>query len=279
MRTVYFNGEFVAADEAKVSVFDRSFLYGDGLFETLLVHNGKVFRWSPHWERLAQAAVYLRIALRLPTDAAKECAVELMKQNGLRDGILRIHLSRGTGFRGYSTKGAEDPVLIMSLHDLPPSRAVPWRLKTSELRVLKNDPLARIKSSNKLIQILARNEAEQGGFDEALILNSADEIAEATSGNFFWVEQGKVYTPPLDAGILPGITRSVLIELCSALGIPIAEQAGKISDLRRAEAAFLSLSSLGIVEVGALDELNFAGSEIVSKLLQSYRELVALETK
>ncbi|MBA4150466.1 MAG: aminotransferase class IV [Verrucomicrobia bacterium] len=281
MKTVYFNGQFVSEGEARVSILDRGFLYGDGLFETLRCYRGKPFRWDQHWKRLEHGASVLQIRLPLSSAEAKTCALQLLKENGVEDAILRINLSRGVGTRGYSTKNACSPVLAMTLHDAPKHSEAPirWRLKTSELRVLKNDPLARIKSANKLLHVLAKSEAEQGRSDEALLLNSANEIAEATSGNFFWIEKENVFTPPVNAGILPGITRSVIFELCQKAGVSCMERTADLDTVKKADASFLTLSSLEIVEVEMLDEQRFSSSKVILKLLQGYRDLVALETE
>lgn len=280
MKTAYLNGQFVSEGDAKVSILDRGFLYGDGLFETLLVQNGKPFRWQKHWERLAHGAGFMQIKLPLTSGEAMSSARHLLRENGVDQAILRINLSRGIGSRGYSAKNATLSVFAMTLHEAPRHSEVPvrWRLGTSELRVLANDPLARLKSTNKLVQVLAKTRAEQVGFDEALLLNSRGEVTEATNGNLFWIEDENVFTTPLDAGILPGITRSLIFEICQDTGVSCTERAVDVQTLKKAQGAFLTLSSLGIVELAAIDEHPFSSSELIGKLFQGYQRLVALET-
>src|SRR5438067_2243995 len=136
--TVFLNGEFVPEQRAVISVFDRSFLYGDGLFETMRVFNGRPFRWNQHLERLRSGADFLKIVLPFSSEALRDFAEHLIATNKMPDSLLRLTLSRGIGQRGYSPKGAERPSLVMSLHPAPsvdvqnPPR---WRLVTSSLRL------------------------------------------------------------------------------------------------------------------------------------------------
>src|SRR5688572_15162078 len=127
------NGEFIPEERARISIFDRGFVYGDGLFETLRVHRGRIFRWPQHWQRLSQGADYLRIPLPGTSAAAEALAGELVTRNQTSEGLLRIVLTRGAGPRGYSIRGCESPSLIISTHALP-SVGVPstgWRLLTA----------------------------------------------------------------------------------------------------------------------------------------------------
>ncbi len=218
---VFLNGQFVPEDRAVVSVLDRGFLYGDGLFETMLVRQGKVFRWDQHIDRLHEGAELLRLQMPFARAALGHYAAELIRRNQMPEAVLRLTLSRGVGARGYSTRSASAPTLVMTLHEPPPAGPAPaprWRLITSSLRVPVNDPMARVKSANKLPQILARLEAEDQGADEALLLNTDGAVTEAASSNLFWLEGETVCTPPLGAGLLAGVTRAAVIELCRSLG-------------------------------------------------------------
>src|SRR5213593_2119906 len=188
---VFLNGQFLPEEQAVVSVFDRGFLYGDGLFETLAVFNGTPFRWAPHWARLQRGAEFLKITLPFPSEALRGFAAQLIAQNQMPASLLRLTLSRGVGVRGYSPKGADRPSLIMSLHPRPASGlpTLPrWRLITSRLRLPANEPLAQFKTCNKLPQILARAEADAAGAEEALLLNTDGFVVEASSSNLFWLE-------------------------------------------------------------------------------------------
>jgi aminodeoxychorismate lyase len=277
---VFLNGQFVPEDRAVVSVFDRGFLYGDGLFETLRVVNGQPFRWAQHLERLQHGADFLKIRLPFPPAALREFTAELIAMNGLPDSLLRLTLSRGVGPRGYSPRGADTPALVLTQHPAPGAPAfgmARWTLLTSSLRLPVGDPLARFKTANKLAQVLARAEADAAGADEALLLDTHGHVAETAGGNVFWIAGGAVGTPPLTAGILPGVTRAVVLELCRQLELPVNESSILPAQLRAADGVFVSLSSFGVVEVGGLDGQVLKRSPLVGRLRIAYETLLRAE--
>src|SRR5215472_16973761 len=188
---VFLNGEFVPEKDAVISVFDRSFLYGDGLFETMRVVQGRPFRWAEHMERLERGASFAGIRIPFAEASLRKFAEELIAKNQVPEALLRLTLSRGVGVRGYSPKGAEQPTIVMSLHEfLPvdPENPPGWRLITSSFRLPADEALAQFKTCNKLPQILARAEADAAGADEALLSNTEGHVVEASSSNLFWVE-------------------------------------------------------------------------------------------
>lgn len=278
---VFLNGKLVPEDQAVVSVFDRSFLYGDGLFETMLVANGKVFRWDQHVQRLERGAAFLKITIPFSTEALHRSAHELIHKNQMPDALLRLTLSRGIAPRGYSPKGAENPIVVMSLHPfsgLAKQTAPKWKLITSSVRLPANEKLAQFKTCNKLAQILARAEAEAAGAEEALLLNTDGFVVEGSGSNLFWVERDAVCTPPLASGILAGVTRAVVREICHKLGIKFAEASVTSEMLKSNDGVFLSLSSWGIVEANSLDGRMLKRSPLVPELRRAYAELVVNET-
>jgi aminodeoxychorismate lyase len=275
---IFLNGRFVPEQRAVVSVFDRGFLYGDGVFETLRVSNGKPFRWAPHIERFQRGADFLRIRLPLTPGKLLAVAGKLIAKNKMPDALLRITLSRGVGRRGYSPKGANSPTLVMSLHPVPAAGPATWRLITSSLRLPVNDPLARFKTANKLTQILARAAADEAGMDDALLLNTGGRVVEGAAGNLFWVSKDIVFTPPVSAGILPGVTRAVVLEICRKLKIKTRERAPRAKEVFSAQGVFLSLSSRGIVEAVELDGRKLRRAGIVKQIRQAYEELLRAET-
>lgn len=278
---VFLNGQFVPEDRAVVSVFDRSFLYGDGLFETIGVFNGKPFRWAQHLERLQRGADFLKIKLPFAPAALRDFAAQLVEKNKMPDALLRITLSRGVGVRGYSPKDAEQPTLVMTLHPAPvvdPQNPPRWKLITANVRLPANEPLAQFKTSNKLAQVLARAEADASGANEALLLNTDGFVAEGASSNLFWIQRGAVCTPPLATGVLAGVTRAVVLELCGGLTLPIQETNITPDGLRRADGVFLTLSSLGVVEAVGLDAAPLLQSPLVDKISRAYAETVRAET-
>lgn len=270
---VYLNGQFVPEAAATVSVFDRGFLYGDGLFETVAVHNGKPFRWKQHLERLRKGAAFIGIVPPLNDAGFTEVAQKLSLRNQVREGILRIALSRGVGHRGYSPKGADSPTLVVSTHPAPAKPAnglLQWNIVTSPYRVAAGDSLLLIKSANKLLNILARAEAEARGADEALLVNTDGHLSEAAGSNLFWIDGNTLCTPPLDAGALEGVSRGLVLEICRGLKIPVEFRKSAPSVLASADGVLLSNSGLGLVEVVSVDGKPVSTSPLVERLAESY---------
>ena len=274
---IFLNGQFVPEERAVVSVFDRSFLYGDGLFETMRVFRGKPFRWQPHLDRLQRGAEFLKIKLPYAPEALRGFVDELIAKNKMPDALLRMTLSRGIGVRGYSPKGADNPTLVMSLHPAPAEGAniSRWKLITSSHRLPANEPLAQFKTCNKLAQILARAEADAAGADEALLLNTDGFVVEGASSNLFWIEGDTICTPPPVSGVLPGVTRGVVLEICGKLGLKTREANISVEALKHVDGIFMSLSSYGIVEAESLDGAVAMISSQVKKIWQSYGKFVA----
>ena len=278
---VFLNGKFVPEAQAVVSVFDRSFLYGDGLFEVVPFFNKKPFRWAQHLERFAHGAELLKIRPPFSHEALKGFADELVAKNKMPDALLRFTLSRGIGLRGYSPKDADAPTFVMTLHPTPgtPGADSPrFKLVTSSVRLPAGEPLAQFKNANKLPQILARAEADAAGADEALLLNTDGNVVEGTTSNLFWIEREVVCTPTLASGILPGVTRAVVLEICRSLGIETQERNIRSQELKTVDGIFVSLSSWGIVEAQSLDEALLKSSTLTEKIRGAYWELVRAET-
>jgi aminodeoxychorismate lyase len=278
---VFLNGELVPEERALISVFDRGFLYGDGLFETLRVCQGRPFRWDQHWRRLERGAEFLKLQLPYTSGQLRAFAEQLITANQMPESLLRITVSRGVGPRGYSPKGADRPTPTMSLHHatvLDPQQPPRWRLITATLALPPDDPLASFKTANKLRQILARSEADAAGADEALLWTAPGHLVEGSASNLFWIEGETVCTPPLDCAILPGVTRAVVFEICNALSLPVRECSARPDELVRAQGVFLSVSSFGVVEAISLDGLPLKQSPIVPRLTHAYAELLRRET-
>jgi aminodeoxychorismate lyase len=277
---VFLNGQFVPEAQATVSVFDRSFLYGDGLFETLRVANGRPFRWGQHLERLRRGGDFLGLKIPFGCKALEQFAAELIAKNQMPEALLRVTVSRGVGRRGYSPRGAEHPVLVMTLHPIPGapnSDSACWKLVTASFRLPAGETLAHFKTANKLAQVLARAEADQAGADEALLCNTNGDVVEGASSNLFWVEGDIICTPPLESGVLAGVTRAVILELCAQLGLPHAERLITPEGLRRVAGVFLTLSSCGVVAADWLDGANLSQSPHAARLRRAYDDLLARE--
>ena len=277
MSIVFLNGEFVPEERAVVSVFDRSFRYGDGLFEAALVVNGKIFRRDQHWQRLEQSAKFFQLKLPCSTDEMSIAAHELLKRNALREAVLRLQVSRGCGPRGYAPAGNEKPVVVMSAHPAPPRTQALWKLTVCPLRVASGDVLSQHKTCNRLLQVVAATHAHEHGADESLIVNTDGFINEGSTSNVFWVHDGMVCTPPIDLGVLPGVTRAVVRELCGELKIRFEERTIRPEELPSCEGVFLSFTSRGIVEAGFLDGRPLKQSMVTGELRDAFNTLLARE--
>lgn len=277
---VFLNGKFLPEADAVVPLNDRGLLLGDGMFETMRVANGRPFRLAQHLERLARGVEFLKIQLPFTPREIQKFAGQLIGQNELADAILRITLTRGAGQRGYSPKNAGAPTFAMTLHPLALVNAdepLQWSLITSSFRVPAGDALAAVKTTSKILNVLARAEAEEKGADEALLLNTNGEVAETAGGNLFWIYQDHVCTVPTGRGVLPGITRAVVLEICQTLGLETQKRIIKPEHLRNATGIFVTQSALGIVPVAAFDGLPVAPSPLVDQIASAYDEMLRRE--
>jgi aminodeoxychorismate lyase len=274
---VFLNGEFVPEEKAVISVFDRGFLFGDGLFEAMLVRRGEIFRWDQHLERLQRGVDFLKLTVPCSTDELFRFSMQLIQRNRMPECLLRLNLSRGITARGYSPKNALRPAIVLTLHSAPvlDGRRVPrWRVITSSYCLPANDPLTSFKTANKLPEVMARAEADVAGAHDGILLNPRGHIAEGTSCNVFWVRDGVVCTTPLSSGALPGVTRAAIFELCVKMNLSCREKNAKPADLHRAQGVFLTNTSMGVIEVESLDGRKLPRSPLVKKLWAAYRALL-----
>jgi aminodeoxychorismate lyase len=277
---VFLNGQFVPEAQAVVPANDRGFLYGDGLFETMRVFNGRPFRMAQHLERMVRGADYLKIKLPHTPKEIQKFAVELIEKNQMPDCILRVTVTRGPGERGYAINGADKPTILLTLHKCPaldPVNPTRWALVTSSFRIPASDALSSFKTTSKLLQIAARAEAEANNADEALLNNTNGEVAETAGANLFWVYHDKICTTPTGRGVLPGITRAVVLEICQVLGLETNKRVIKPEALKNAEAIFLTQSALGIITISALNGEPAGHSLLVDKIYGAYCEMLAKE--
>jgi aminodeoxychorismate lyase len=273
---VFLNGRFVPEAQALVPVSDRGFLYGDGLFETLRVVNGRPFRLAQHLERMTRGTDFLKIKCPFTPKELQQFAAQLIEKNKMPEAVLRVTLTRGPGERGYTPPTDSQATVVMTLHAVPEAGApIQWRLVTSSYRIPAGDPLSSFKTLNKLAHIMARREAVEKGADEALLLNTNSEVAETAGGNLFWICDGQICTVPASCGVLPGITRAVVLEICQSLGLPVNERVIKPEALRSSEGIFITQSVLGIVPVAALDGKPVAPSPLVERISRAYGEMLA----
>jgi branched-chain amino acid aminotransferase len=272
---VFLNGQFLPEAQAVVPVNDRGFLLGDGLFETMRVSGGKPFRFAQHLERMTRGADFLKIKPPFTPKELEKFAGHLIEDNKMPDAILRLTLTRGAGERGYTPNRESKPTFVMTLHFAPPlENLIEWSLVTSSFRIPAADPLASFKTTSKILHVMARAEAVEQGADEALLLNTNGEVAETASGNLFWVYDDIICTVPTGRGVLPGITRAIVLEICQALGLQTNKRAIKPEALRNSGGLFITQSALGIVPVVAFDGAPVTPSPLVDQIAHAYHEML-----
>lgn len=277
---VLLQGKLLPAEEARVSIFDRGLLYGDGLFETIRVCRGRPFQWTAHMERLLAGLKALRFRSLPSSPELLLRALDLLRANNLNDAILRVQVTRGCGPRGYSIEKVGEPTWILTTHPAPPlesSPVGPWKLHTASMRLPARDGLAQFKTSSKLVHVMARAEAELAGCNEALLLNTEGHVAEAGAANVFWKQEGHYCTPALSAGGLAGVTRAVVMTMLRHLGWEIREVDETPEPVVRSRGVFLTFSGQGLVEVDAVDGAPIPPDPNISTLRARYRDLVLQE--
>ena len=278
---IYIDGEFFEQGEAKVSVFDHGLLYGDGVFEGIRFYNGRVFRMEEHMQRLWESAHSLCLELPMSRPDMDEALLETIRQNDLRDGYVRLVVTRGVGNLGLNPLQCKQPsvIIIASTIALYPEEVYRRGLTVVTVPTRRMGPATlnpAIKSLNYLNNVLARIEANLSQADEALMLNDAGNIAECTADNVFMIKRGQIMTPPITAGALRGITRAVVFEIAAELGIKISEPDLTRHDLYTADEAFLTGTAAEVIPMIKVDGRvigNGKPGEITNRTIARFREL------
>ena len=282
---IYLNGELVNKEDAMVSVFDHGLLYGDGVFEGIRLYDGCVFKLDEHLERLEYSAKAILLDLPLSREEFADAVCETCRANDLSNGYVRLVVTRGVGHLGLTPDGCGPPSVIIIADDI---QLYPEELYEKGLKII-SVPTRRInasalppavKSLNYLNNILAKIEAKKVGFQEALMLNDKGEIAECTGDNVFVLSKGVLYTPPLDAGSLRGITRAAVMDIASDLGIPCREQALTRYDLWTAEECFLTGTAAEVIPCVEVDHRQVGNGQpgpITKNFISKFREKVRVD--
>ena len=281
----YVNGAFVPKEEAKISVYDHGYLYGDGIFEGIRAYGGRVFRLEQHLDRLYDSARFLMLEIPLSRDEMREAILETVRRSGLRDAYIRPIISRGVGDLGLDPRKcrAATVVIIVDTIQLYPKEAYERGLRTvtATTRKIRPDALSpQAKTLNYLNNIMARLEANQAGVDEAIMLTGDGYVSECTADNLFLVRRGEIWTPPAFLGILKGVTREAVMTLARALEIPVLEKVFTLHDVYTADECFLTGTG---AEVGPVTEVDARPigtgrpGPISLRLTQAFRELVRAE--
>jgi branched-chain amino acid aminotransferase len=284
MSKVYISGQLYDKQDAKISVYDHGLLYGDGVFEGLRVYGGKVFRLQDHLVRLWHSAKAIWLEIPMSMQDLADAVKETVQANGLVEGYVRLVVTRGAGTLGLDPDLTSHPqvIIIADKISLYPQEYYEKGLEIITVSTIRNHPAAlspRIKSLNYLNNILAKIEGKQAGCVEALMLNQRGEVAECTGDNIFLVTNGQLLTPPIDAGILEGITRAVVIELAVEAGIVVREIPLTKHDVYIADECFLTGSAAEVVPVVKVDSRRIGDGRpgpVTQQLLTRFHEITRL---
>jgi branched-chain amino acid aminotransferase len=279
---VYIGGRYYDKAEAKVSVFDHGLLYGDGVFEGIRAYAGRVFRLERHVDRLYDSALAINLRIPMAREAMCRAIAETLALNNLKDAYIRVVVTRGAGSLGLDPRKTTDPqvIIITDTIQLYPPELYEHGLKVITAGTLRNHPSAlnpRVKSLNYLNNILAKMEGTNAGCLEALMLNHKGEVAECTGDNIFVARKGELSTPPVDAGILEGITRGAVIELARGAGMAVHERTMDRHDIYTADECFLTGTAAEIIPVVELDGRPIGDGRpgpITKSLLRRFHALV-----
>ncbi|MFL2908795.1 MAG: branched-chain-amino-acid transaminase [Limisphaerales bacterium] len=278
---VFVDGKFVDEKKAVVSVFDHGLLYGDGVFEGIRAYNGRVFKLSEHVDRLFYSAKAILLKIPMSHRAICEAVRAACKRNKIRDGYIRLVVTRGAGTLGLDPNRCSNPqvIIIADKIQLYPETFYKKGLEIVTVPTTRNHTNAvnpAIKSLNYLNNILAKIEAINAGCVEAIMLNSQGFVAECTGDNVFMLKGGELLTPPLAAGALYGITRSVAIELAESLGIKAKEPNLTRYDLYNADEVFITGTAAEVVPVVKIDGRQIGSGKpgkLTKKLIKAYQDL------
>ena len=279
--TVNVNGRMFDQEHATVSVFDHGFLYGEGVYETLRTYNGQPFLFDRHMRRLRRSAEMLALNIPLTNEQIQTRFTETMAAASLPgEAYIRILVTRGVGELTYDPAACPDPsiVVIVKPHVMPPAEAFTRGVRVSLVPVMRNHPSSvnpLIKSNNLLNNALAMQHAVRQGAFEGVMRNFRGELAELTQSNLFVVKRGVALTPPVEAGLLPGITREFLFEVGAEHGIAVQESVLRDEDLIGADEAFLTSTTRELVPIVEVDDRligSGAPGPVTQALLQRFRE-------
>ena len=278
---IYVDGKIVPKEDAKVSVFDHGFLYGDGIFEGIRVYNGNVFRLEEHVERLYESAKTIALEIPLTSEELTQATLDTVAANRMRDAYIRLVISRGPGDLGIDPYNCPKPsvVIIVGSITLYPKElySTGIALVTSSVPRIPTQCLdPRIKSLNYLNNIMAKIEARQVGALEALMLNFNGRVAECTADNIFMFKNGELETPDLMQGALGGITRAAVLELAAAAGIPARETVLGLHDFYNSDECFLTGTGAEVMPVISIDGRTIGDGKpgkMTLEMLERFRKL------
>lgn len=264
---LYIHGKILPVKKAVISLQDRGFRFGDGVFETCLIRNGVIYDWNAHFSRLKAGLLAIRIQAEISNLEKK--SQELIKKNKIKSGILRIAISRGVGSIGYlPLKGIKPTIIIETLENRTKPKAPIKLMVSSYLKPSPKSLPVNYKISNGLNSILARIESTEKNYFDAILLNEKNQICETSSANIFWIKDNVLYTPHLSCGCLAGTIREKIIKL-SKIKIKLVKT--KLNDLLKADEVFITNTSIGVLRVDEISKKKFTikkYSKIFADLLE-----------
>src|SRR5437773_3310339 len=278
---IYIDGKFYSEANAKISIFDHGLLYGDGIFDGIRFYNGRVFRLEEHLARLWDSARSICLKIPMTMREMTEAVLETIRQNHLRDGYIRLLVTRGTGNLGLNPMQCKSPSVIIIAATIALYHEDFYRkgLSIVTCATRRSNPAAlnpAVKSLNYLNNVMARIEANLAGADEALMLNDAGNVAECTADNVIIINRGQIFTPPITAGALRGITRSIVFDIGGELSIKACESDITRHDVFVADECFLTGTAAEIVPVVKVDGRSIGNGKpgpITTRIIARFREM------
>ena len=279
---IWLNGKLVDKQDAKLSVFDHGILYGDGVFEGIRVYDRKIFQAQAHIDRLFDSARELRLPIPQTKQELIDAMYETVRANEITDGYIRLVVTRGEGNLGLNPFKCSQPGVFIIADQVALYPEEMYRkgmavIVAKTVRTSASMVNPSVKSLNYLNNIVAKIEAVDAGVAEAIMLNAKGNVAECTGDNLFLVKDGQVFTSPIEAGILGGITRRVVIELAKRLGIVAQEEDITTKDLYAADECFLTGTAAEVISVTKIDGQVVGDGKagpMTQKLLEAFREFI-----
>lgn len=279
---IFLNNQLVDAEDAKISVFDHGLLYGDGVFEGIRLYNKCIFKLEEHLIRLEMSAKALMLDIPMDREALTKAVCDTCRANGLENGYIRLVVTRGVGNLGLSIKNCNQPQLIIIADNIQlyPKEYYEKGLKIITVPTRRNNSAAlppMIKSLNYLNNILAKIEAQNLGYQEAIMLNDQGYVAECTGDNIFMLKDGVIYTPKIASGSLKGITREVVIDIAKELEIKLIETEMTRYDTWIADEMFLTGTAAELIPIVEVDSRKIGNGEpgkVTAKFLEIFQTKV-----
>lgn len=281
---VYINGKLVPAEKAQISVFDGAYLYGEGLFETMIAIDGQVPFLKDHLRRLIRGVKALGIRMPLSKDGLRAAITKTLKANGLKKAYIRLNVSAEEAVKGKRRKASDTHiVIIVKPPDPYPQKLYKHGARLVVVKNIINDPacVASIKTSNYLIKVLGRRQVMARKADEGVLLNAKGYVSECTSSNIFLIKRGRLRTPALSEGLMPGVTRKKVMNLARRLKIPVQESVMGLKEIEVSDEVFITSTLKGIMPVASLGKKRI-GSQIpgllTKRLMDAYEARLRMKS-